>query len=58
MLQDGLVWEVYKFLAPSFFNGIGKILSTRNRKMTMMLQDQEGKVIRIDVLDGPCDICE
>jgi len=42
-----------EFLASSSFDGTGKIWSTRDWKMLTMLQGHEGKVMGIDVLDGP-----
>jgi len=42
-----------EFLASSSFDGTGKIWSTRDWKLLTMLQGHEGKVMGIDVLDGP-----
>eukprot|EP00581_Thalassiosira_minuscula_P012321 CAMPEP_0183719338 /NCGR_PEP_ID=MMETSP0737-20130205/12326_1 /TAXON_ID=385413 /ORGANISM="Thalassiosira miniscula, Strain CCMP1093" /LENGTH=581 /DNA_ID=CAMNT_0025949055 /DNA_START=39 /DNA_END=1784 /DNA_ORIENTATION=- len=42
-----------EFLASSSFDGTGKIWSTRNWKLLTSLQGHEGKVMGIDVLDGP-----
>jgi len=42
-----------EFLASSSFDGTGKIWSTRDWKLLTKLQGHEGKVMGIDVLDGP-----
>jgi U4/U6 small nuclear ribonucleoprotein PRP4 len=42
-----------EFLASSSFDGTGKIWSTRDWKLLTSLQGHEGKVMGIDVLDGP-----
>mmetsp|Transcript_21359 Transcript_21359/g.46381 ORF Transcript_21359/g.46381 Transcript_21359/m.46381 type:complete len:578 (-) Transcript_21359:683-2416(-) len=42
-----------EFLASSSFDGTGKIWSTRDWKLLTNLQGHEGKVMGIDVLDGP-----
>lgn len=42
-----------EFLVSSSFDGTGKIWSTRDWKMLTTLQGHEGKVMGIDVLDGP-----
>ena len=48
---------LYKFLASCPFDGTGKIRSTRDMKMLMMVWGHEGKVIGIDALDGPgCEV--
>ena len=44
---------LYKFLASCSFDGTGKIWSTRDMKMLMMVRGQEGKGMGIDALDGP-----
>ncbi|KAL7519069.1 hypothetical protein ACHAWX_003867 [Stephanocyclus meneghinianus] len=42
-----------EFLASSSFDGTGKIWSTRDWKLLTTLQGHEGKVMGIDILDGP-----
>lgn len=42
-----------EFLASSSFDGTGKVWSTRDWKLLSTLQGHEGKVMGIDVLDGP-----
>lgn len=42
-----------EILASSSFDGTGKIWSTRDWKLLTSLQGHEGKVMGIDVLDGP-----
>ena len=42
-----------EFLASSSFDGTGKIWSTRDWRLLTSLQGHEGKVMGIDVLDGP-----
>ncbi|KAL7539214.1 hypothetical protein ACHAXR_010882 [Thalassiosira sp. AJA248-18] len=42
-----------EFLASSSFDGTGKIWSTRDWKLLTSLQGHAGKVMGIDVLDGP-----
>ena len=42
-----------EFLVSSSFDGTGKVWSTRDWKLLSMLQGHEGKVMGIDVLDGP-----
>jgi len=42
-----------EFLTSSSFDGMGKIWSTRDWKLLTSLQGHEGKVMGIDVLDGP-----
>mmetsp|Transcript_15244 Transcript_15244/g.27659 ORF Transcript_15244/g.27659 Transcript_15244/m.27659 type:complete len:580 (-) Transcript_15244:157-1896(-) len=42
-----------EFLTSSSFDGTGKIWSTRDWKLLTSLQGHEGKVMGIDVLDGP-----
>ncbi|KAL3808350.1 hypothetical protein ACHAXA_007634 [Cyclostephanos tholiformis] len=43
-----------EFLASSSFDGTGKIWSTRDWKLLSVLEGHDGKVMGIDVLDGPC----
>ncbi len=42
-----------EFLASSSFDGTGKVWSTRDWKLLSVLQGHDGKVMGIDVLDGP-----
>lgn len=42
-----------EFMVSSSFDGTGKIWSTRDWKLLTSLQGHEGKVMGIDVLDGP-----
>ena len=42
-----------EFLASSSFDGTGKIWSTRDWKLLSTLRGHEGKVMGIDILDGP-----
>jgi len=42
-----------EFLVSSSFDGTGKIWSTRDWKLLTSLQGHEGKVMGVDVLDGP-----
>lgn len=42
-----------EFLASSSFDGTGKVWSTRDWKLLSKLQGHEGKVMGIDILDGP-----
>mmetsp|Transcript_5375 Transcript_5375/g.10547 ORF Transcript_5375/g.10547 Transcript_5375/m.10547 type:complete len:381 (-) Transcript_5375:114-1256(-) len=42
-----------EFLTSSSFDGTGKVWSTRDWKLLTSLQGHEGKVMGIDVLDGP-----
>lgn len=42
-----------EYLTSSSFDGTGKIWSTRDWKLLTSLQGHEGKVMGIDVLDGP-----
>jgi U4/U6 small nuclear ribonucleoprotein PRP4 len=42
-----------EFLASSSFDGTGKVWSTRDWKLLSKLQGHEGKVMGVDILDGP-----
>jgi U4/U6 small nuclear ribonucleoprotein PRP4 len=46
-------YQTCEFLALCCFDGTGRTWSTRDWKLLSMLHDHEGKVMGIDVLDGP-----